>query len=1162
MLYYGNMRRHLILWASFFLMAPATRAEVLEHSVRFDGIIPAIQRTGEYQVLSAPGMVNQARPGLPWLPVTTVTLLLPPGASVRSVSGQPSYRELEGRFNLYPAQRCLPISESGPGTFLKDLSVYSSDQAFPAGPVVSWSQGNAGGYRLVSMVICPFRYRPLSGALQVMDRLDLSVQYQRGPVKFQAPARDGGWVARKADNYGKIEPWYLYPIPAKGGQYDLLIVTPAEYDTVFQRLAEWKRQRGMSVKVAALDSVYALFPGRDLAEQLRNFIIEQHLSFGISHLLLGGDYGVVPGRTALALHSGYEEITGRTGLDSLICDLYYGDLDGDWDFNGNGIFGEPGDSVDMYPEIWVGRAPASGLAQARTFVNKALEYEKSPPLEYLPRASLWASWLDASTDGSTAKEIVARDFLSGYFSPPEKQYQSLSNHNPAAVVAALEEGRHLINHNAHSGFFKMQGGNGWLDTTLMDTLENAGRWGILYSVGCQAAGFDSSCIAEHFVNNPSGGGLAFIGNSRYGWYFPGFPGYSPSDLYDNAFFDRLLIRPAPDLGQALALSKADMVPLSQADGYFRWVNYNLNLLGDPSLAVWRSGPGSLFVSCPDSVNAGQLAIPVLVRGGAGPLPGAIVTLRVDNSYLRAEADQAGLAVLSGYASGSQQALLTVWSPDHLPHQESVAIVESGAGLAPVRQRWSEISGDGLASPGESGDLDLLVRNTGTLPSGSGARAVLRARDSLSIALDSLADISGLMPGDSLWVTGITLGLDPHCRNGDAADLELVLTDSVGNIWNYRLALPVSAPAVGLVNHLVSDSAEGNGNGLPEPGELVLLQTVLRNNGSAALAKGLFTLESDDSLATVIIGRDSLGLPADSSASLSFALGINPATPDTGHLVRLLLRGEYPGGPSVDTLLLLVGPAGLDDHMEEGSANWTVSDSGYWHLSSRNFNSPGQSWYFGTESEGWAPYAARDTLESRPFLIGQNYQLSLWQWYDFIPEWSYGFIELSGTFGTRLLDLLAGSSPGWERRVYDLSGYVPGEALRLRFIALADSLGPGIRSRGWFIDDVSAGPIPAGTGGDRLPPVWADQLLPAYPNPFSSTVQIPFSLGRRARVEVVAYNVLGQKVATLAAGAFPSGYHVVNWDGRSSKGDRLAAGVYLIKMSVSGSSMIKKITRLK
>jgi hypothetical protein len=1154
------MKRHLAFWSALWLMAPVAWAEVLEHTVRFDGLSPVIQRAGEYQVLSAPGLTNLARPGLPWLPVSAVTLLLPPGASIQAVSGRPAFRTLDGRFNLYPAQQCLPISGNFTPDFVKDQDRYSSDQPFPPDPVISWSQGNAGGYRLASLVLCPFRYQPLSGTLQVLERLDISVRYQAGSAKTWAAGNSGGWAVREAANYPAANAWY--PAPPKNGGYDLLIVTPPEYDTVYQRLAEWKRQRGLSVKIAALDSVYAIYPGRDPAERLRNFVAQQHLASGISHLLLGGDYGPVPGRTAFALHSGYEEFTGKPGLDSLICDLYYGDLDGSWDLNGNGVFGEPADSVDMYPELWVGRAPVSSLEQAQTFVGKVLEYEKTPPREYLPRASFWASWLDPSTDGALAKEIVFRDFLSGYFSPPEKLYQSLGNHDPASVVSALEQGRHLINHNAHSGFFKMQGGNGWLDTTLMDTLENSGKWGILYSVGCQAAGFDSSCIAEHFVNNPSGGGLAFIGNSRYGWYFPGFPGYSPSYLYDNAFFDRLLVRPAPDLGQAVGLSKAGMVPLSQADGYFRWVNYNLNLLGDPTLAVWRSGPDSLRVACPDSFNSGPFSVMIQAADSKGPAAGALVTLRTDSAYFRSVADEAGTAVLSGFVSGPQQALLTVWAPDCIPHQQDLSIVDPGPCLSPAGQRWVELPGDGLASPGEAGAWELLVKNTGTLPSGSGARAVLRARDSLSAVLDSVADISGLMPGDSLWTAGITITIDPACRDGAATNYELSLADSAGNVWNYRMALAISAPSAVMQNYLASDSAGGNGNAVPEPGETITLQVVMGNQGGAALENGFFSLESGDSLVSITRSADSLSLPAGSSAGLAFSFIIDAAAPDSGRLLQFLIRGEYPGGPSLDTLVLAVGPAGMADQMEGGSANWTVSDSGWWHQSSLNFHSPGQSWYFGTESGGWAPYTARDTLESRPFLIGQNYQLSFWQWYEFIPEWSYGFIELSGSFGSRLLDLLAGSSSGWERRSYDLSGYQPGEALRLRFIALTDSAGPEVRSRGWFIDDVAVEQAPSGAGNHRQLPGPVDQLLPGYPNPFSSGIRIPFSLSRSSRVEMAAYNVLGQRIATLVSGVYPAGRHIVTWDGSSQDGSRLAAGVYLLRLTLPGRSLIRKITKLK
>ena len=58
-----------------------------------------------------------------------------------------------------------------------------------------------------------------------------------------------------------------------------------------------------------------------------------------------------------------------------------------------------------------------------------------------------------------------------------------------------------------------------LYTDDMDALTNGEKQTILYSMGCDPAAFDvTNCIAEHFVRNSNGGGIAFIGNSRYGWY--------------------------------------------------------------------------------------------------------------------------------------------------------------------------------------------------------------------------------------------------------------------------------------------------------------------------------------------------------------------------------------------------------------------------------------------------------------------------------------------------------------------------------------------------------------------------------------------------------------------------------------------------------------------
>jgi|GEM_PF-6497539 len=85
---------------------------------------------------------------------------------------------------------------------------------------------------------------------------------------------------------------------------------------------------------------------------------------------------------------------------------------------------------------------------------------------------------------------------------------------------------------------------------------------------------------------------------------------------------------------------------------------------------------------------------------------------------------------------------------------------------------------------------------------------------------------------------------------------------------------------------------------------------------------------------------------------------------------------------------------------------------------------------------------------------------------------------------------------------------------------------------------------------------ADQAIPSsfqlaqnYPNPFNPTTVVRFGIPQDAVVSVEIYNTLGQKVVTLLNGEkVEAGYHEVSFDG-----SRLASGVYLYRISATGSS---------
>ncbi len=78
-----------------------------------------------------------------------------------------------------------------------------------------------------------------------------------------------------------------------------------------------------------------------------------------------------------------------------------------------------------------------------------------------------------------------------------------------------------------------------------------------------------------------------------------------------------------------------------------------------------------------------------------------------------------------------------------------------------------------------------------------------------------------------------------------------------------------------------------------------------------------------------------------------------------------------------------------------------------------------------------------------------------------------------------------------------------------------------------------------------------------PNPFNPVTAISFGLPEATHATLCVYNVLGQKVATLADGEFQPGVHRFEWDARSQP-----SGVYLYKLVTSEYTETKKMLLLK
>lgn len=88
------------------------------------------------------------------------------------------------------------------------------------------------------------------------------------------------------------------------------------------------------------------------------------------------------------------------------------------------------------------------------------------------------------------------------------------------------------------------------------------------------------------------------------------------------------------------------------------------------------------------------------------------------------------------------------------------------------------------------------------------------------------------------------------------------------------------------------------------------------------------------------------------------------------------------------------------------------------------------------------------------------------------------------------------------------------------------------------------------------------LEAAHPNPFAAQTRLTVRADAPGPVSVRVYDVQGREVAALLDGPLPAGVHHVEWDGRSSEGRRLAAGVYVVRLAGPGGTASTRLTLIR
>ena len=693
----------------FIFFVPALCVADITKEIHFDiGDLTRSEQDGKIYI-NLKDSQREFRVGYPDLPIKLLTFIIPSDVEVDSLEvSSLSSDTLEEEYTISLVGADTKTDDNSAIEYQEnDTLLYNPDLPYPQKLASILNCGYLSGNHLITLTVYPLQY--FAAGKRLVFHNDLRIKLIFKPNQNNS----NSFLMNKKVNQGILEELVFnkedilscspavslskqISIPASA-QY--IVITNQEMKDALVPLIEWKTKKGIKTEIVTVDSIYSYYAGMDFAEKIRNFLIEAYQR-GLEWVLLAGNEDIVPVRYAYQSNAS----TPPSIANQQICDLYYSDLTGNWDQDGDGIWGEPlDDSPDIYPEIFVGRVPCQNAQEAGNFVEKVLNYERNPiegGSDYLNRAL----WICSDQMRDWNEEEGQHKLISRYI--PTNFYQELNNliESPSGdapdpvspkgqnciesmnqgwgIIGILAHGRidgfvassNLINEWPKSYVFSWpaeEDGHGHLTS-----LSNQGKYGIVYSISCNQGAIDydkeltlggGTSVAESFILSCQKGAVAFLGYSRWGWV-------SSSYKLGQAFMQELFDSTNDyHLGMAEALSKL-YYP------YYWDLNYGHNLFGDPEMQVWTQVPGSFSVSYTQTIETGSEDAEFQVSTNGNPVPQAKICITEGNEILfLAETDEQGKLSAQLDIDHCTELAVTITKTNFTPYQGTIK-VSSTAGV--------------------------------------------------------------------------------------------------------------------------------------------------------------------------------------------------------------------------------------------------------------------------------------------------------------------------------------------------------------------------------------------------------------------------------------------------------------------------------------------------
>jgi hypothetical protein len=787
------------------------------YSIQFSAADLTVTSQRGFDILSMKECMLDGEPGAPLLPKKRIDILIPPGKKcIKANVISKTIESLPGTFHILPAQPPLPLNGI-PVNYKMSVNeeIYESESTYPKQCLKISQEARIAGNFITTVEITPLLYVPREHKVYIIRQITFELVLSNIDSEIIIPLHRTAFsqqfitetIRKRVINKGDVDervaesqivsfdqssPSISEVHPEyNNSPRDLLIITDENLALPFEFYAANRTRRGIITSVVSNQWISRNYEGRDLAERIRNFIKDAYFLWGITWVLLGGDITTVPTRFA---HYNSWEWNG--GMPT---DLYYSDLDGDWDSDGDGLFGEVCygsnvDSVEGSPDVFVGRLPVETASEAYAYFERIATYEENVDTSYVPSvlflgASIYSGGYDGW--GAMASDDIINSYLPSHMQPytmyapktdtmqSPPRWDADEELHRMATINQFNRGYNIINHLDHGAYDAfgtgVMSGGGYFHWHDADYMYNSERPSILWSISCHSNSFDLNAVSEHFVN--SNGGIAYIGNSRLGW---------TSQLYqDFAFFKALFLDSITNIGAAHAATLYNSL----------YNQMSMNLLADPSLCIWTHTPEHLHIQWPKSIYVPADSIRIIAfKNGKPSANTRIVFTKPDEHITRiAITNTEGVAYISAGCAKPGITYLSAANTNCCPYFDSLDIFPS-----PIPYLFFEDS-DYLYKAGSQHRIQIPVRNAG-IESAEQVRLHAVSIDSNIILSDSLHKLGTIDPQTTVHSPPFRIRIDKNCPSSMVLLLVYELRDQKQHLWHDTVRIYTGSDSLAYRGH--------------------------------------------------------------------------------------------------------------------------------------------------------------------------------------------------------------------------------------------------------------------------------------------------------------------------------------------------------------------------